>query len=96
MSSEEAKAILNLKDVENLPKAEIDKVFKQVFDSNDVSRGGSFYIQSKVYRARERILMDRGEFDENNDQLEDLDKSTEPNDKSSTPKDKKEPEEPKS
>ena len=29
--------------------------FKQLFDANEVERGGSFYLQSKVLRARERI-----------------------------------------
>ena len=30
-------------------------VFKRLFDSNDPKKGGSFYLQSKVLRARERI-----------------------------------------
>lgn len=29
--------------------------FKKLFDLNDPKRGGSFYLQSKVLRARERI-----------------------------------------
>ena len=29
--------------------------FKQLFDVNDPKKGGSFYLQSKVLRARERI-----------------------------------------
>jgi len=32
--------------------------FKKLFDVNEPSRGGSFYLQSKVLRARERIEMD--------------------------------------
>jgi import inner membrane translocase subunit TIM16 len=29
--------------------------FKKLFDVNDPKKGGSFYLQSKVLRARERI-----------------------------------------
>jgi import inner membrane translocase subunit TIM16 len=29
--------------------------FKKMFDTNDPSKGGSFYLQSKILRARERI-----------------------------------------
>lgn len=29
--------------------------FKKLFDANDPTKGGSFYLQSKVLRARERI-----------------------------------------
>lgn len=38
--------------------------FKQLYDANDVANGGSFYLQSKVLRARERIereMADRAE-----------------------------------
>lgn len=39
-------------------KANIEDVtsrFKKLFDVNDPKKGGSFYLQSKVLRARERI-----------------------------------------
>lgn len=29
--------------------------FKRLFDANEPKKGGSFYLQSKVLRARERI-----------------------------------------
>lgn len=32
--------------------------FKKLFDVNDPNKGGSFYLQSKVLRARERIEME--------------------------------------
>jgi import inner membrane translocase subunit TIM16 len=32
--------------------------FKRLFDSNEPSNGGSFYLQSKVLRARQRIEME--------------------------------------
>ena len=33
----------------------VSERFKQLFDLNDPSKGGSFYLQSKILRARERI-----------------------------------------
>ncbi|TKA26192.1 Mitochondrial import inner membrane translocase subunit tim16 [Salinomyces thailandicus] len=32
--------------------------FKRLFDMNDPKKGGSFYLQSKVLRARERVEME--------------------------------------
>ncbi|QVM09079.1 mitochondrial import inner membrane translocase subunit TIM16 [Coccidioides posadasii str. Silveira] len=32
--------------------------FKKLFDMNDPKKGGSFYLQSKILRARERIEME--------------------------------------
>jgi len=32
--------------------------FKTLFDKNDPGKGGSFYLQSKILRARERIEME--------------------------------------
>lgn len=32
--------------------------FKKLFDINDPEKGGSFYLQSKILRARERIEME--------------------------------------
>ena len=29
--------------------------FKRLFDQNEPKKGGSFYLQSKILRARERI-----------------------------------------
>lgn len=35
--------------------------FKKMFDANDPKKGGSFYLQSKILRARERIASEVGE-----------------------------------
>lgn len=35
--------------------------FKKLFDLNDPKKGGSFYLQSKILRARERIEMEARE-----------------------------------
>lgn len=42
-------------------KADMEHVmerFKKMFDMNDPNKGGSFYLQSKILRARERIEME--------------------------------------
>ncbi|XP_055849305.1 mitochondrial import inner membrane translocase subunit Tim16 [Episyrphus balteatus] len=52
MTLEEAKQILNLND---LKPEEIQKSFEHLFQMNDKAKGGSFYLQSKVFRAKERI-----------------------------------------
>lgn len=41
-----------------MEEVDMDQVmerFKKLFDANEVQKGGSFYLQSKVLRARERI-----------------------------------------
>lgn len=53
ISLEEALKILN---VEKPNEAEqIDRHYKYLMEANDRSKGGSFYLQSKVVRAKERI-----------------------------------------
>ncbi|KZZ93983.1 mitochondrial import inner membrane translocase subunit tim-16 [Ascosphaera apis ARSEF 7405] len=54
---EEACQILNVKPPQG-GQANLEKVterFKKLFDLNDPEKGGSFYLQSKILRARERI-----------------------------------------
>ncbi|XP_075146667.1 mitochondrial import inner membrane translocase subunit Tim16 [Haematobia irritans] len=53
MTLEEAKQILNVDDLKNLE--EITKKYEHLFQANDKAKGGSFYLQSKVFRAKERI-----------------------------------------
>lgn len=46
--------------------------FKRLFDLNDPKKGGSFYLQSKVLRARERIeleVRERQAFEERQQEL---------------------------
>lgn len=57
MTLDEACKILNVKPPQ-AGKADMDEVmgrFKKLFDTNDPQKGGSFYLQSKILRARERI-----------------------------------------
>lgn len=50
--------------------------FKRLFDANEVDKGGSFYLQSKIYRARQRIErevareMERMESERENEEIE--------------------------
>lgn len=52
ISLEEAKQILN---VANLDKQEITTRYNFLYKANDAKNGGSFYLQSKVVRAKERL-----------------------------------------
>ena len=57
MTLDEACKILNVKPPQG-GKANMEEVmerFKRLFDANDPEKGGSFYLQSKVVRARERL-----------------------------------------
>ena len=60
LTLDEACKILNVKPPSG-GKANLDDMtarFKKLFDSNEPSNGGSFYLQSKVLRARERIELE--------------------------------------
>ena len=57
LTLEEACKILNVKPPMD-GKVDMELVmerFKKLFDVNDPQKGGSFYLQSKILRARERI-----------------------------------------
>jgi len=49
---EEAQQILNL---DKLDPETLQKNYEHLFEVNDKSKGGSFYLQSKVVRAKERL-----------------------------------------
>ena len=60
LTLDEACKILNVKPPMG-GQANIEQImerFKKLFDLNEPKKGGSFYIQSKVLRARERIEME--------------------------------------
>ncbi|XP_050424634.1 mitochondrial import inner membrane translocase subunit Tim16 [Adelges cooleyi] len=52
ISLEEAKQILNVK---GMTKDEVQERYEYLFKINDKAKGGSFYLQSKIYRAKERL-----------------------------------------
>ncbi|XP_033324800.2 mitochondrial import inner membrane translocase subunit Tim16 [Megalopta genalis] len=53
ISLDESLRILNVDKIEETDA--IERNYKYLMDVNDRSKGGSFYIQSKVVRAKERI-----------------------------------------
>merc|ERR1711893_38396 len=57
MTLEEARDILNVtdQDIFGPDKEKLFKNYEHLFEVNDKSKGGSFYLQSKVVRAKERI-----------------------------------------
>lgn len=60
LTLDEACKILNVKPPSG-GKANLEDVverFKRLFDQNDPKKGGSFYLQSKILRARERIELE--------------------------------------
>ncbi|KAJ5180487.1 hypothetical protein N7492_003697 [Penicillium capsulatum] len=60
LTLDEACKILNVKPP-NGGETNVEHVmarFKKLFDLNDPQKGGSFYLQSKILRARERIEME--------------------------------------
>jgi len=51
----EALQVLNLTEAEATPQA-VQKQYERYFAANEVNKGGSFYLQSKVYRAHELLM----------------------------------------
>lgn len=52
LTLDEAQQILN---VDKVDQEQIQKSYEHLFAMNDKSKGGSFYLQSKVFRAKERL-----------------------------------------
>ena len=52
--------------------------FKRLYDLNDPKKGGSFYLQSKVLRARERIELEVREAAETKAREEELSEGWKP------------------
>eukprot|EP01137_Pigoraptor_chileana_P034273 Opistho-2@26572 len=61
MTVQEARQILNIS--ETTPPAEIKQKFDHLYNVNDKAKGGSFYLQSKVVRAKEAIEEEIGPLD---------------------------------
>lgn len=54
ITKQEALLILNLTEKE-MSLETIQKQYEKYMAANDISKGGSFYLQSKVYRAKEML-----------------------------------------
>ncbi|KAJ3207395.1 mitochondrial import inner membrane translocase subunit TIM16 [Dinochytrium kinnereticum] len=57
MTAEEATQILNVskKEFKAEEMIKVGQNFEHLFKQNDPANGGSFYLQSKVFRAKERL-----------------------------------------
>lgn len=62
MTLDEACKILNVKPPAggNANIEEVLERYKRLFDSNEPANGGSFYLQSKIVRAKERFERELG------------------------------------
>lgn len=56
ISVDEAMKILNLKDIDKLTEEDIKKQAEKYITINEPKKGGSFYIQNKVFYAKESLL----------------------------------------
>ena len=59
MHPDEARKILNIDAASlktPLSATAIEELHRRFADMNDPAKGGSFYLQSKIYRAREALL----------------------------------------
>mmetsp|Transcript_33592 Transcript_33592/g.81214 ORF Transcript_33592/g.81214 Transcript_33592/m.81214 type:complete len:141 (-) Transcript_33592:567-989(-) len=54
MSRDEALMVLNLTEKDAEAEA-IQRQYERYFEANKVEKGGSFYLQSKIYRAKELL-----------------------------------------
>eukprot|EP00934_Nitzschia_sp_Nitz4_P006818 Nitzschia sp. Nitz4//scaffold34_size148208//79245//79744//NITZ4_002982-RA/size148208-augustus-gene-0.59-mRNA-1//1//CDS//3329548801//6808//frame0 len=55
ISRSEALQVLNITEAEAADPKVIQQQFDKYFAANDPSKGGSFYLQSKIYRAKELL-----------------------------------------
>lgn len=74
MTLDEACRILNVKPPAGgqANTAEVLERYKKLFDSNDPQKGGSFYLQSKIVRAKERFERELGPIKEKLEQEADI------------------------
>ncbi|KAL4230736.1 hypothetical protein ACF0H5_011111 [Mactra antiquata] len=76
MTLKEARDVLNISETDGTE--EVQKNYDHLFDVNDKSKGGSFYLQSKVVRAKERIDMEMKSSTKQDDQTSTSDSKTDP------------------
>jgi mitochondrial import inner membrane translocase subunit TIM16 len=58
MSVEQARQILQLEAKGPLKKDEVLANFTKYYEANDPEKGGSFYVQSKIFNAKEALIDD--------------------------------------
>ncbi|KAL3232575.1 Mitochondrial import inner membrane translocase subunit TIM16 [Nakaseomyces bracarensis] len=79
---DESCKILNLDPIKDLNPDKINQRFDYLFNINDKEKGGSFYLQSKIYRASERL---KWELSQNEKEVAETDGAKDPNDNITTP-----------
>ncbi|KAH7311576.1 Pam16-domain-containing protein [Stachybotrys elegans] len=80
MTLDEACRILNVKPPAG-GQANVEEVlerYKRLFDANDPQKGGSFYLQSKIVRAKERFERELGPIREKMEQEADIEAGFKP------------------
>ena len=63
MSATQARKVLNLDAEQELAREQIIEQFRKYFEANDPNKGGSFYLQCKIYHAKSKLLKEIGEAD---------------------------------
>jgi hypothetical protein len=58
MTEEEALKILNIKLTDEVTSKLIMEQFEKYMESNNPEKGGSFYLQNKIYYAKEFLMLD--------------------------------------
>lgn len=86
MPLDQALAILNLEQA-TVTQESLDAAFKKFFELNDPAKGGSFYLQSKIYRANEAAQKELG-YVENEDEDSDSDSDDDDDEKAEDKKQK--------
>mmetsp|Transcript_11688 Transcript_11688/g.47209 ORF Transcript_11688/g.47209 Transcript_11688/m.47209 type:complete len:120 (+) Transcript_11688:105-464(+) len=61
MTTTEATQILNLTESEATNLKTVEESYRRIFEANDPKNGGSFYLQSKVYRAHQVLVLQHRE-----------------------------------
>ena len=55
MTIDEALKILNIKDRNNITPIKLNLNYKNLISRNDPYKSGSFYLQNKIYNAKEKL-----------------------------------------
>lgn len=75
---DESSKILNIENEQDLSIDKVNNRFKYLFEINDKEKGGSFYLQSKIYRAAERLKWELAQKEKATEQEPPLSSSSNP------------------
>ncbi|CCH61043.1 hypothetical protein TBLA_0D05510 [Henningerozyma blattae CBS 6284] len=89
---DESCKILNIENnMKNLTIDKINQRFDYLFNINDKAKGGSFYLQSKIYRAAERMKWELAELEKQNREQNKKENGNKETSSENKPKEDKEP-----